>query len=236
MYKALFILFFQFALAQNPILSLVITDIKIDNSTKDEVQYIIKYTVTNNSHRNIKCFFNPQDFGLSLSTRKLFNLYENGSRFDGKSFLNPQPKSVHDQYNELSSRPAKDSTEFKKRTALLQSIADFDVETAKRGSPENFLKEKISQRYKVDIMSFAPSETKTFEQQLFWQKNRYYKNDDLEFYLNEKHKYEIMFTVILHKKQLKEQISEKLYAEIMLDKNFIEGVFYSNKMQIEFKD
>jgi hypothetical protein len=54
--------------------------------------------------------------------------------------------------------------------------------------------------------------------------------------LNEKNKYEIQFLVILNKKQLKNQLTEKYYLEVLKDKNFIEGVFSSNKIQIEFKD
>lgn len=229
------LLSFQFAIAQLEALTVIITGIKHEK-VANEICYYIHYKVQNNQNHDIKCFFNPDDFGLSLSTRKIFSLYENGSRFDGKSFLNPQPQAKRDEYAALISASSKDTTEIKKKIALLQSIADYDVETAKRVDFGNYFLEKSTKRYQKDVMLFAPNEAKTFIQKMFWQKNRYYQEGDFEYYLNEKNKYEIQFLVILNKKQLKNQLTEKYYLEVLKDKNFIEGVFSSNKIQIEFKD
>ena len=74
-----------------------------------------------------------------------------------------------------------------------------------------------------------------FEIQTNWSKNRYYKQDDLEYFLDEKDHYEFEMIIDLKKSSFKSQLSNKEFSLIEKDKNFIQGVFTSNKIVIDFK-
>lgn len=234
--KIIFLLIFQFSFAQKPIISVTITDIKTENLSSNETQYTVSYTVKNNSDQSVKFFFNPDDFGLSMSTRKIFMLYENGIRFEGDKFLKTGTKDQYKELENLYSINIEDTIAIKKRINLIQKLYDFDVKTANQGDFNKDLVQQNTERYKNDVLSFGPNESRTYVQKLYWHKNRYYKNDDLEYYLNENSTFEISFALILMKRQLKEQLSNDYFLEIMKDENFIEGVFLSNKMVIEFKE
>lgn len=236
MNKIIFLLIFQFSFAQKPNVSVMITDITTENLSSNETQYTVSYTVKNNSDQNVKFFFNPDNFGLSMSTRKIFMLYENGIRFEGDKFLKTGTKDQYKELEDLYSINIEDTIARKKRIALIQKLYDFDIKTASQGDFNKDLVQKSTERYKNDVLSFGPNESRSYVQKLYWHKNRYYKNDELEYYLNENSTFEISFALILMKKQLKEQLSNDYFLEIMKDENFIEGVFLSNKMVIEFRE
>lgn len=236
MKKLLFLLIFQFSFAQESVISVAITDISKENLSSNEVEYTVFYTVKNNTDQTVKFFFNPKDFGLSLSTRKIFMLYENGSRFEGDKFLKTGTKEQYKQLQDLYDLPIVDTTFFQKRIELIQKLFDYDVKTATQSDSMGDLLLNSTQRYKNDVVTFGPNETRSYVQKLYWHKDRYYKNDELEYYLNENSTFEISFALILMKKQLKEQLTPDYFIEIINDDRFIDGVFVSNKMIIEFKE
>lgn len=229
------LLFFKMGFAQSPVLSVVIDDIQVENHESGEVKYEVFYHLTNNSENEIKFFFDPDGFGQSRSSKKILMLFENDQRFTGVAFLKQKTKAAHE----------KSIADFEKIMTAGDALAIFkelgiDVNLLKKQSTEGALKnhllESATFRYQKDIMNLKPFETKKFQQTLFWQKNRYYTEDDYEFYLNEKSKFDLQFTLILLKDDLKNDITEKFYNEIMQDKNFVKGVFASNKMAIPFLD
>ena len=93
-----------------------------------------------------------------------------------------------------------------------------------------------SKKLMKNIMSLETNQTKNFVETMYWRKNRYYITDDIEYYLTEKSKFELQFTLILLKEQLKPKLTEADFNRIAIDKNFIQGVFYSNKKEIIFTD
>lgn len=231
----LLFLCFQASFAQTPILSVVIDEIQLENHQSGEIKYEVFYHITNNSSNEIRFFFDPKGFGQSLSSKKIFALFENDQRFNGVEFLQQNTKADQD----------KSKADFEKminggyRTPMFKELG-IDIDEFKKESKEGTFKtrqlERATVRYKKDVVTFKPLETKKFQQTLFWQKNRYYTEGDYEFYLNEKSKFELQFTLILLKDALANNISKEYLEEISNDKNFIKGVFYSNKMIIEFKD
>jgi hypothetical protein len=81
-----------------------------------------------------------------------------------------------------------------------------------------------------------PNETKTFTIKTLWNKNRYIKNDDLEFYLDQNNTIEIELILDLKTNLFQDQLTEEDLQKINKNPNFIRGQFTSNKMKIEFKD
>lgn len=79
-----------------------------------------------------------------------------------------------------------------------------------------------------------PKESKSFVIKTVWDKKRYYIQDDLEYYLDEKDKFEFELTFQLIKTHFENRLSPEEFAKIAKDKNFIEGFFTSNKVDINF--
>ena len=69
---------------------------------------------------------------------------------------------------------------------------------------------------------------------LLWRKDRYFKHDDIEFYLAENTPHYFEITVNLMKEPFRDMLTKVEYNAIMDDENFIRGVFVSNKTEINF--
>ena len=83
------------------------------------------------------------------------------------------------------------------------------------------------------------NEQKSFIKIAYWNKNRYYKQDDNEYFLNEKENYFIEIFINLGKEEFKNNLTEKQFSEIMNNKNFIKdnycfSVKYKNIFNLNF--
>jgi hypothetical protein len=85
------------------------------------------------------------------------------------------------------------------------------------------------------IVTLNPREIRTFNIKTAWNKERYFKEDDLEYYLDEKDDYLFELVLDLKKTFFKEQLAPEEYSKLEKDKNFIQGVFTTNKATINFK-
>ena len=56
----------------------------------------------------------------------------------------------------------------------------------------------------------------------------------MEYYLSENNHYKIEFFLHLLKDELKERLSSNEFQTITGNKNFINGLFYSNQVDIDF--
>ena len=92
------------------------------------------------------------------------------------------------------------------------------------------------QRLLNSVVILKPNETKTFTIKTLWDKNRYIKNDDLEFYLDQNNTIEIELILDLKTNLFQDQLTKEDLQKIKENPNFISGQFTSNKMKIEFKD
>jgi hypothetical protein len=86
------------------------------------------------------------------------------------------------------------------------------------------------------VFTLKPKEKKQFTQKIYWNKIRYTKNDELEYYLDENSLYCLQIELVLMKKQYKDRLTQKELEPILNNPNFIEGYFHSNKMEINFKE
>ena len=83
-------------------------------------------------------------------------------------------------------------------------------------------------------ITLNPKETKSFAIKTSWNKERYFKEHDLEYYLDEKDKYLFELVLDLKKIAFKDQLSEEEFLKIKNDTTFIEGIFTTNKVEIGF--
>ena len=61
-----------------------------------------------------------------------------------------------------------------------------------------------------------------------------FKEGDLEYYLDEKDNFLFELVLDLKKTSFKDRLSEDEYLKIKKDSNFIEGIFTTNKVEIDF--
>ncbi len=84
--------------------------------------------------------------------------------------------------------------------------------------------------------TIGPKEILNISHNLYWQRKRYFKNFDSEFYLDEKNNYFIQIGLVLLKDELQDRLTKLEFDKIRNNKNFISGVFESNKIKIDFKE
>ncbi len=84
------------------------------------------------------------------------------------------------------------------------------------------------------IIELAPSGIIKFSMDFYWNRNRYYLNQDIEYYLEEEAKHFIEITMVMQKPNLESESFDDDLKKIINGENFIQGVITSNKMLIDF--
>ena len=86
------------------------------------------------------------------------------------------------------------------------------------------------------VFYLDPNESKQYNQKLYWNKNRYIQNQDLEYYFNEQDHYFLRIELTLMKKEFSNILTPQQLELILENPNFISGNYYSNKFEINFKE
>ena len=120
----------------------------------------------------------------------------------------------------------------------LKEVMNFDIEEEMKKSKEdeNYFIKKSSQRLMESIMTLEPFESKKYNKTFYWDKKRYYKINEMEYYINEKSNCSIELYIVLLKEEFKERLIDSDYNKIINTPNFIKGWFNSNKNEINFKE
>lgn len=238
----LFLISFS-VVAQNPKLGVTITSITTDDISASNTEYHINYQIENKTSEELSFFLLPNaliaNTASSLTLYPVYRMYQNGvfEDMDGPFF-------EYETEDELEYAKIEDKTsaEAKKLITKIQTkrsyVGKYFYKKYKDegGKSEDF--QWIYQRQKLlnNIITLKPKETKSFTIKTLWNKNRFIKNDDLEFYLDENNTIEIELILDLKTNLFKDQLSEQDLAKINANPNFIRGDFVSNKMKIEFKE
>jgi hypothetical protein len=106
------------------------------------------------------------------------------------------------------------------------------------------MKEEVERRRRINdfdyvkssIHTFRPKEIRLLTETFYWNKRRYYKVDDLEYYIDEKEPYYLELSMIHYKKDFQYFFPEEEYKKMKDNPNFLEGTILSNKMEINFKE
>lgn len=222
-------------------------EVKIDAITTDDCDpkkraFVINYHIENLTEKELSFFLRPNTLianaASSLTLFPIYKIYQNNSfiALDGPFY----EREGNEDWNKYIEMADKKTPEAK---ALLQKIMN-EHEVQKNMIIDNYKKNggkvtdelwiiKNHNQWKSKI-TLQPKETKSFQINTQWNKERYILQDDLEYYLDEKDKFEIELTLHLIKIHFKERLSPEEFAQIEKDKNFIEGIFTSNKIEINF--
>jgi hypothetical protein len=110
------------------------------------------------------------------------------------------------------------------------------LEYEKINSDPEYAWQKNNKAIMNSIFVLKPNETKQFVQQINWDKKRYIKSHDLEYYFDENHKYFLELELTLMKSEFQDRLTKEELEAIMKNENFIKGNYKSNKVEINFKE
>ena len=243
--KLLVVLLFCFSsvFSQQPKINVKISSISSNEVNSKNKKYFINYEISNTSNAEISFFLIPNaliaNAASSATLFTIYKIYQNGvfEDMDGPFF-----EFGSDDLVDLASLEDKNSEEYKSLLdKIIKSQKDKIDAIIIKYSIDKEDKEALKKAYRKEILltnsiTLNPYETKKFTITTIWNKNRFVKNDDLEFYLDENKKIEIELLLVLNKTIYKEDLDKLTFDKIANDSNFIEGTFKSNKMEIIFDD
>lgn len=216
------LLFSIAAFSQTKPLALKIDSIKTSEDVDNNREFIISYHISNLSTKAVSFVLNtksviPMGAG-SLRPNPYYKLYEKDKSFDAMGIF--FSKNVELSF---SSEEA-----FKK-------YQDSIATALKNKTAEQLFIEKKS-RIASNIKKLEPNETLSLQVKLYWNKERYFRNDELEYYIEEKEPYYFELAINLMKEELLLDFSEAERNEFLKDKDLTKGWYTSNKVPIDFSE
>lgn len=222
-----FIFFFATAFSQSSPLSLKIDSITADDSNLKERKFSIHYHIENTTSNKLSFFLNTKyilpNAVSSMSLQPGYKIYQDNAfldvdgvfEFGYQAYAFHNNKSNHERY-----------------VVVKDSIISLYKKNGGKSTEESWILK--NQNLLNTIIVLNPRQTKSFSVIVAWDKKRYYFNDPLEFYLNEKSTHQFELFIHLMKAEFKDILSESEFQKITADKNFISGIFTSNKVEINF--
>ena len=237
------LLFSIITFSQNKPLDVKINAITFKDLKPNIRKYTIDYQIENLTNQEISFFLTPNiliaNAASSMTLFPIYKIYINGefTPLDGPFFekygidwetfreTNKNLKEV-----ELKEMAQKTYNDFQNTNKAI--IENYRKNGSKIYDDHWILQNDNLMKSKITL---KPNEIKILEIQTNWDKDRYFKQDDLEYYLDEKDNYEFQLILDLKKTAFQNQLSTEEYSKIEKNKNFIEGIFTSNKISIDFK-
>ncbi|CAN1565167.1 hypothetical protein MCEGE10_02862 [Flavobacteriaceae bacterium] len=233
------LLFISSLFLQSQTLKLKINSIVFKDSIPEERQFIINYEIENLSSEKVSFFFNPNGITSSetgsMSNKPFYKIFQGEEQINPGTVFNLYRNIVglgfEENLKNLKGNPEELKKYLKERLNM-----DLDSMLAEFNKPES---EKLKNQNEIlmkDLFQLNRRETKLISKVLYWDKKRYYLNGQNEFYLDEKTKHYLELTLILLKSEFKTKLTETQFNAIMSDKNFLNAVIVSNKMEINFSE
>ena len=228
--------------------------VKIESITfKDSVpelrEFQLKYSIKNNTSDTLKMFIKPnnswasaKDEGSQISYYKIFendSFIDIGSIFTTNGqvisgFIIKPDDSIKTQEDFNIKYVKYLSKQYSTPLDSLQKIYKKEgMESLYLFEGKQFYTQKEKQKMKC--LTLNPNEQRESSIILNWDKNRYFKRDSNEYYLDEKTLYNLEITLVVLKEEFQDKIDEEVYKKLIKDPHFIKGVFVSNKVEINLK-
>jgi len=239
--KHIYILLFTISsLAQNQPIKIEINSIT-DIDSLSFRKYTIIYSISNLTNNKISFFLSPDNVltgsGGSMKTDVSMTLFQEKEELPIEEILTNKPikiKFVIPDFESIKDEKLKNEAirkYFKENLGI-----DFEDDINKSKVDENYFIKKSSQRLMESIMTLEPFESKKYNKTFYWDKKRYYKINEMEYYINEKSNCSIELYIVLLKEEFKERLIDSDYNKIINTPNFIKGWFNSNNNEINFKE
>lgn len=239
-----FFLFITFTISgQNKKLEVTINSITTEDVNESNQVFNINYQIENKTNDTISFFLIPNaliaNAASSSTLFTVYKIYQNGKfeDMDGPFFEYETDEEL--EYATLLNKESEHAKKLLKTIQTNQAIVAMDYYKQYKnsgGTSEDFKWVYYRTKLLKNIIKLNPKETKNFKIKTLWNKNRFIKNDDLEFYLDENDKFEIELILDLKTDLFKDQLSDDDLKMIKANPNFIKGEFVSNKFKLNFKD
>ena len=226
----LLLIVFSISAQNNPI------EIKIDSITsRDSSEFLdreftVNYHIENQTNNEISFFLNTNNFipstFSSMQYVPTYSLFQNENRIDASQII--KSKRMHFRANSNNPETTK---EF-----INTNRDSIKLEIQKMKSDTLYFWKKKNRALLNAVFTLKPKEKNHFTQKIYWNKIRYTKSDELEYYLDEKSLYSIQIELTLIKKEFSDRLTSKELQPFLTNPNFIEGYFHSNKVEIDFKE
>jgi len=213
------LLFAVTVFGQQKPLEIKIDSLSVLNSNETERKFILHYHLTNLTNKPITFILNPKDLipigAGSLRPNVYYKLYENETAIEANGIINVESNIRY----------------FKSEAEYTQYIDSLDTYIKSR-TPEQLSQIK-KDGFLENIQNIEANQTKHFTTILVWDKNRYHRNDAIEYYLEEKEKHFLELHINLMAEELLSNFTEDEKKEVLSNKIFIKGWFTSNKIEID---
>lgn len=226
--KLFLLLFCSFtAICQKPKLEIVIDSLNYKDNPNERI-FTLKYHLTNLTSEKISFFFNPNRiFPNSAASMKYSPYY--------RIFENNKMENFPVKFNSNRSTDSKKDKHLEFLLNYKKYVDSVYVEYQKKGG-KNDDKYWVAKKTELldNILTMNPNETKFYSFDFYWDKTTYYVSDNIEYLIEKTDNFEMDLTINLMKKDFKEWLTPDEFSKIEKDKNFIENVFTSNKVKLNF--
>jgi hypothetical protein len=217
--------------AQNKPLEIKIAYINSQDSSEFlDREFTIIYHIENLTNREVSFFLNTKSLIAStfssMQYKPTYLLFQDNNPIEVSQLITPRRS------------PARFIGSTQKAQTELRNINNDSIKLVIqkwKADSLYFWKKKNKDLLKA-IFTLKPKEIKQFTYKLYWNKIRYTKNEDLEYYLDEKSIYSLQIGLTLLKKEYGDRLYPTELKAILDNPNFIEGYFSSNKVEINFKE
>lgn len=221
--------------------------LKINRITTQEINssnssYLIDYQIENRTSNTVSFFLIPNaiiaNTASSMTLFPVYKIYQNGvfEDMDGPFFEYETEEefklaTIEDKNSEEAAQLIKSIQTNLASTAM----AIYKKYQENGGKSTDFQWVYYNQKILNNVIQLLPNETKNFTIKTLWNKNRYIKNDHLEYYLDENNKIEIELILDLKTNLFSGKLSDEDLNKINADPTFIRGIFVSNKMELKLE-
>lgn len=222
LFLLLFLSIFTYSIAQNTDIAVQIDSITQRDTSPKERVFTIHYHITNKTKKLIS---------LVLNTNELRpNMYNSSSWI-------PSYRLFQDQMM------VETNTIFdtKKSDAFLKKTIQ-DLESNRENIKDYLLTQQktiattTSKSIVNSVLKLNGDETKNYTATLTWDKNRYHKHFDNEYYLDQKSTHYLDLFLIFNKDELENRLLPEDLNAILGDDTIARGWVISNKVEINFKN
>ncbi|MFT3794951.1 hypothetical protein [Flavobacterium sp.] len=229
-----------FSTSAQSTLKVSIDSITTDDSHSLRRKYNIHYHIENRTDKPLSFFLHPHTLianaASSMTLFAVYKIYQNDEfqDMDGPFFPNVPEAAQLDNFPNHNTPEAREfikKTNEKYKAEYDAMIANYHQNGGKSTDEKWIIRNQKLLRSK---MTLQPHQKQPFVILTTWDRIRVVNNGDLEYYLNEKDAFEIEIVLDLKKTLFKTDLSETEFAKIKNDATFIEGIFTSNKMRINF--
>ena len=239
--RVVYILLFFITLSVSAQIELKIDTItSVDFSPKKRI-FKIKYHVKNLTNNKLSFFLTPNSaVPFSLSSLTLYPLYKIYQKGIFENVDDPFYEKIfkeHDEFEYLNDSVQKNNHVNELIEKYILEYKNFVKKYKENGGTStDDVWIYANQKLLKSIITLNSNETKEFIIEFNWNKKRYYKIEDNEFYIDKKDKFEIELSLFLDKSNRKNALSEDEFSKFNTDVNFIQGIFISNKKEIDLKE